>query len=107
MSQARVLFDYTPHEFDDEMSIQEGEILEVMSYSEEDWWKCRRKGGPIGLVPKNYLEVLPDEKGCGKQINSESQDHDDYNSESGFKPDLSHCILILRPGRIYPIGEAI
>ncbi|KAK7919764.1 hypothetical protein WMY93_011048 [Mugilogobius chulae] len=40
-----------------ELSIQKGEVLEVLESSKR-WWKCRNRFNQIGFVPNNMLEPM-------------------------------------------------
>jgi actin cytoskeleton-regulatory complex protein PAN1 len=41
----------------DELQFSEGDVLEIVDYSEGDWWKTERDGA-IFIVPAAYLELL-------------------------------------------------
>ncbi|XP_054709647.1 cytoplasmic protein NCK2-like isoform X2 [Uloborus diversus] len=45
---------------DEELSFQKGEQLEVVERpsNDPDWWRARNNIGQIGLVPKNYLQIV-------------------------------------------------
>lgn len=45
---------------DEELSFEKGEQLEVVERppNDPDWWRAQNRGGQIGLVPKNYLQVV-------------------------------------------------
>lgn len=45
---------------DEELSFQKGEQLEVVErpLNDPDWWRARNNIGQIGLVPKNYLQII-------------------------------------------------
>ena len=45
---------------DEELNFEQGERLDIVEIPENDpeWWKARNKNGEIGLVPKNYVQVL-------------------------------------------------
>ncbi|CAL8312859.1 unnamed protein product [Merluccius merluccius] len=45
---------------DEELNFERGEVMEVVEKPENDpeWWKCRKADGQLGLVPKNYVNVL-------------------------------------------------
>ena len=50
-----VVFNYTAKE-DDEVSIQRGDVVEVVSTQEDGWYRVHRlSSGERGLVPGNYL----------------------------------------------------
>ncbi|EGT30472.1 CBN-NCK-1 protein [Caenorhabditis brenneri] len=44
----------------EELSFNKGERLEIVSHPEHDpdWWQARNTHGNIGLVPRNYIEVI-------------------------------------------------
>lgn len=57
---ARATYTYSPQS-SDELFIEEEDLLYVLEKGEDDWWKVKKKvagddDGPIGLVPRNYLE---------------------------------------------------
>ena len=45
---------------DEELNFEQGERLDIVEIPENDpeWWKARNKNGEVGLVPKNYVQVL-------------------------------------------------
>ncbi|XP_051738662.1 cytoplasmic protein NCK1 isoform X1 [Ctenopharyngodon idella] len=45
---------------EEELNFEKGEIMDVVEKPENDpeWWKCRKADGQMGLVPKNYVNVL-------------------------------------------------
>ncbi|KAI0347122.1 hypothetical protein BDW22DRAFT_1480808 [Trametopsis cervina] len=55
---AVVLYDFSA-DGDDEMSVHEGETLLVLERDTDEWWKCRNAHGTEGVVPANYLELVP------------------------------------------------
>ena len=52
----RVLYTFEARE-PDEMTIREGEMVEVLS-AEDEWW-MGRIGGRVGSFPSNYVEAQP------------------------------------------------
>ncbi|XP_072171194.1 F-BAR and double SH3 domains protein 2-like [Diadema setosum] len=51
------IFDYTAQR-DDELTIRENDVLELIEESEGDGWvKARNQRGEMGYVPENYIEV--------------------------------------------------
>ncbi|KAJ4479358.1 hypothetical protein J3R30DRAFT_3477719 [Lentinula aciculospora] len=64
---ALALYDYTVSnstaEADDtgegELSFARGDILEVSRTFEKKWWPARKSNGQVGVVPSNYLKVIP------------------------------------------------
>lgn len=52
------MFAYTSEQ-EDELTIETGDILEVVDKSEQDgWWKVKLNG-KVGLVPDNFVELMP------------------------------------------------
>lgn len=49
---------------EEEMSFEKGERLEIINKpaNDPDWWMARNKFGDSGLVPKNYVHVLSENK---------------------------------------------
>ncbi|MEE6470289.1 hypothetical protein FKM82_008916 [Ascaphus truei] len=47
---------------EEELNFEKGETMEVIEKPENDpeWWKCKNSSGQIGLVPKNYVDILSD-----------------------------------------------
>lgn len=45
---------------DQELSFEKGDRLEILDRppSDPEWYKARNNGGQIGLIPKNYVQVL-------------------------------------------------
>lgn len=56
------MFTYTASE-DDEITVNEGETVEIVSQTtgQDGWWKVK-KGPHEGLVPDNFLEIQSIEK---------------------------------------------
>lgn len=52
---AKALYSYVGANAD-ELSFAEGEDLNIIDMSEQDWWKAER-GGVVFIVPAGYLEV--------------------------------------------------
>ncbi|KAK0464743.1 uncharacterized protein EV420DRAFT_1062064 [Desarmillaria tabescens] len=58
-NRAQALYPYEASPADpNELSFTAGEILDVERTS-EDWWAARKKDGSIGVVPSNFLRLLP------------------------------------------------
>ena len=51
---------------DEELSFQAGDLIEVLSMSDKNWWEGRC-GGSTGTFPSNYVEDAPDEMLAQKQ----------------------------------------
>ena len=45
---------------EEELSFQKSERLEIIERpaNDPDWWKARNQSGQVGLVPKNYVQVI-------------------------------------------------
>ncbi|WWC98979.1 hypothetical protein V866_005873 [Kwoniella sp. B9012] len=55
VTRAKALFDYPAGE-EDQLPFMEGDVLEIVDRSDQDWWKTE-KAGVIFLVPASYLEI--------------------------------------------------
>ncbi|KAF8887344.1 kinase-like domain-containing protein [Infundibulicybe gibba] len=56
---ARVTHSYKPMGNDPhEISIKKGELLDVVN-NEGHWWIARKANGAEGIVPSNYLQIIP------------------------------------------------
>jgi len=53
---AVALYDFNA-DGEDELTVVEGEKLEVLERDGDEWWKCRNAKGYEGVVPAQYLEV--------------------------------------------------
>ena len=51
---AKVVDDYDA-EYDDEISLKRGELVEVLDQEDTDWWKGSLNG-KVGLFPSSYVE---------------------------------------------------
>ncbi|KJH46554.1 SH3 domain protein [Dictyocaulus viviparus] len=54
---ATVLYDYNPLE-NDEISLQKGETIEVLTDADSLGWCTGRKNGEVGLFPASYVQVM-------------------------------------------------
>ncbi len=47
---------------EEELSFQKSERLEIIErpINDPDWWKARNQNGEVGLVPKNYVQIVSD-----------------------------------------------
>ena len=45
----------------EEMAFEQHELMDVIEDPSNDpeWWRCRNRHNKTGLVPKNYVEVVP------------------------------------------------
>ena len=53
---AKALFSYAGNS-DEELPFAEGDTIEIVDRSEDDWWKTE-KAGVIFIVPASYLEII-------------------------------------------------
>lgn len=53
---ARALYSYAASNTD-ELSFTEGDTLDIVDTSEEEWWKSEQ-GGEVFMVPAGYLELV-------------------------------------------------
>jgi len=58
-TRAKVAFSYTP-ENEDELSLEVGEIVEILKQEEEGWWEGRLASGKVGMIPSNFVEIVED-----------------------------------------------
>jgi len=59
--QAKVKHDYDA-DGENELSIKQGWIIDIISKTNDDWWEGRYKG-KIGFFPRNYVDLIEDKKG--------------------------------------------
>ena len=53
---AKVVFSYAADNID-ELSLEPGQIVEVLAEEEEGWWRGRM-GGKEGVFPSNFVEII-------------------------------------------------
>lgn len=41
----------------DELALEEGDVVDIVAFPEEEWWKAERNGAVL-LVPSAYLELM-------------------------------------------------
>ncbi|KAF9237641.1 hypothetical protein BU15DRAFT_75837 [Melanogaster broomeanus] len=58
MSPAPTAASAAPPKDPNDLSFQAGEIIEIVSETNEDWWTGRNKAGNNGLFPATYVEKL-------------------------------------------------
>uniref|UniRef100_G1PYE2 Intersectin 1 n=1 Tax=Myotis lucifugus TaxID=59463 RepID=G1PYE2_MYOLU len=58
MCQVIGMYDYTAQN-DDELAFSKGQIINVLSKEDPDWWKGE-VGGHVGLFPSNYVKLTTD-----------------------------------------------
>jgi len=56
--EARAIWDWTSEDPSD-LSFEAGEIIEVITETNSDWWTGCSRSGRQGLFPSNYVEKLP------------------------------------------------
>eukprot|EP00040_Diaphanoeca_grandis_P011409 m.58480 g.58480 ORF g.58480 m.58480 type:complete len:512 (+) comp22557_c0_seq1:169-1704(+) len=96
-----------------QLSFKEGDILQVIDNS-SSWWKSKSSDGQKGMVPSNYLEMLPKETKPGRSSAS-STSEDSIEDAPWFcnkdrkqaeallnKPSKQHGDFLIRPSRTNP-----
>ncbi|XP_063970636.1 uncharacterized protein LOC129261188 [Lytechinus pictus] len=87
------IFDYTAQR-DDELTIREHDVLELIEESEGDGWlKARNQHGDTGYVPENYIEIekqrlsftLQSPKGDGGQQSGQELGHASSQSSVDYE----------------------
>ncbi|KAF0989461.1 hypothetical protein HZS_3230 [Henneguya salminicola] len=53
------VYDYTADE-DNELSFEEGEKFTIIEKTDKDWWTVTNSTGITGLVPSNYVKLIPE-----------------------------------------------
>ncbi|WVF66967.1 hypothetical protein IAT40_001710 [Kwoniella sp. CBS 6097] len=77
-TRAKALFDY-PGGDEDQLPFMEGDLLEIVDQSDQDWWKTE-KAGVIFLVPASYLEIQDAGKGSNETSTNALVPNDDTPS---------------------------
>ncbi|KAJ9119856.1 hypothetical protein QFC24_005570 [Naganishia onofrii] len=81
---ATALYDFEA-QGEDELSIIEGEILNVVDKSNEDWWTVKDPRGNQGVVPAQYVELntldAQQAAATGHQVVSDGEDGSDAEDE--------------------------
>jgi hypothetical protein len=64
MSYARVRFDLNPEETNGvgDLPLTKGEVVKIIEKSHTGLWKLERKDGTVGIVPSNYIQVIPSDQ---------------------------------------------
>ena len=55
---AKSLYEYSS-DATDELDLVPGDLLQVLVKHDDDWWYVRHQNGREGLIPSNYVEILP------------------------------------------------
>lgn len=60
---ARALYDFIPENPKIEVTLKKGDLMAIISKSDpfgklSEWWQVRTKGGSMGYVPYNYIEII-------------------------------------------------
>lgn len=60
LGRAMVTFSHTGDPLEDELTIEEGDIIEILdnTQGEEGWWLGRKEDGSVGLFPSNYTKSM-------------------------------------------------
>ena len=51
------LYDYQAQNHD-ELTFATGDVIRVLEYNDDGWWCGELRGGQIGLLPSNYVQLL-------------------------------------------------
>ena len=68
---ARAVYKFVPENPRIEVALDKGDLMAILSKkdafgNESQWWKVRTKGGSIGYVPSNYIEIIKRSKKGGQ-----------------------------------------
>ena len=59
----RALYSFSPRSGNPEkLEFEKGDLMDIIDKPSDDpdWWEARKANGKVGLVPKNYVEVVHD-----------------------------------------------
>ena len=70
---ARAVYKFVPENPRIEVALNKGDLMAILSKkdafgNESQWWKVRTKGGSIGYVPSNYIEIIKRSKKGGNTV---------------------------------------
>ena len=95
LKKAKVIFLYDA-ENPDEISVKEGDIVEVLQFEDETeqegWWMVKCANGRQGLVPDNFVELIPPlpavnlKLSTSTKIYSSSSSSTSLTEQEGFLP---------------------
>lgn len=57
VKKVRAIFPFHAEQ-EDELSIEQGDSLEILNEDDDGWWIARNSKGTIGMIPSNYVELL-------------------------------------------------
>lgn len=63
----KAAYDYEEQEAN-ELSMQEGDAIYLLSRIDDDWWLVKNAAGLFGLVPASYLESMEAEPSKAKHL---------------------------------------
>ena len=64
ISKAKALYAYAGQSAE-ELSVVQGDVVEVMDKPDPLWWRARDVHGNSGMIPATYLEELEDQSTSG------------------------------------------
>lgn len=64
IAKAKVLYAYAGQS-DEELSVESGDVVEVMDKPDPLWWRARDAHGNSGMIPAAYLEELEGQSTSG------------------------------------------
>ncbi|SMN19730.1 similar to Saccharomyces cerevisiae YLR191W PEX13 Integral peroxisomal membrane protein required for translocation of peroxisomal matrix proteins [Maudiozyma saulgeensis] len=85
---ARAMFDFIPENPKIEVTLKKGDLMAILTKTDpfgkqSEWWKVRTKGGAMGYIPYNYVEIIKRQKKI-EHVN-ESNSHGLHESSTGHE----------------------
>lgn len=91
---ARALFPFISRQ-KDELSFNAGDVLEVISRDEGDWWVLRSAAHRVGLAPGNYFELIPPTELIGGDASVVSQPQQQQLASKSKENHFYYCSCAL------------
>nr|XP_018264468.1 multidomain RhoGEF [Kwoniella dejecticola CBS 10117]OBR86626.1 multidomain RhoGEF [Kwoniella dejecticola CBS 10117] len=112
VTRAKALFDYPGGE-EDQLPFMEGDVIEIVDKSDQDWWKTE-KAGVIFLVPASYLEIQDRESETTTKkadpvldITPPQESHTDVISQPPIPRPASHNDTQPRPTSMLSVASSM
>ncbi|CAB4253813.1 similar to Saccharomyces cerevisiae YLR191W PEX13 Integral peroxisomal membrane protein required for translocation of peroxisomal matrix proteins [Maudiozyma barnettii] len=88
---ARAIYDFVPENPKIEITLKKGDLMAIISKTDpfgkpSQWWNVRTKGGSMGYIPFNYVEIIKRQKKI-EHIN-EPKDHS--LQDSSIEPEVTN-----------------
>lgn len=80
---------------DNELSVEAGQLLEVLNETDSMWWLCRKDVGEEGFVPVDYVEIVPsksDERFPSRSEAEISNSFKRFDIKTDVSPHMHHLI---------------